>query len=168
MSITIRVATVADAAAITALLLPNTAAHGGALYGDWSLAVVQRWLGSGSPIVVATEQETLTGVLFSAEKRDASAPPAVAMLQAYPGEPNAYVYGPVCIDASMRGKGILEKLVGCLEKAVGGRQGILFINAGNEASLRAHERLGMRRVAEFLLKGEVFHVLTTGRVLIPS
>lgn len=161
MTIDIRLANAADAAAITALLQPNTAAHGGSLYGDWSLGVIERWLATGSPIVVATERGALTGALFSAEKSQASAPPVVAMLAAYPGRDDAYVYGPVCVDASMRGKGILEKLVARMEAAVGGRQGILFINARNVASLRAHERLGMPQVAEFELGGEVFQVLAT-------
>ncbi len=118
MTIDIRLASAADAVGIATMLQPNTAAHGGALYGDWSLGVIERWLATGSPIVVACEHGALTGVLFSAEKSQASAPPVVAMLAAYPGQQDAYVYGPVCVDASMRGKGILEKLVVRMEAAV--------------------------------------------------
>ena len=44
MTIDIRLANAADASAIAALLQPNTAAHGGSLYGDWSLGVIERWL----------------------------------------------------------------------------------------------------------------------------
>jgi hypothetical protein len=44
-----------------------------------------------------------------------------------------------------------------------GREAILFIKEKNARSLRAHARLGMVRVANFTLDGEVFAVLSDRR-----
>jgi hypothetical protein len=161
MNLSLTLAKVEHAPSIAALLQANSAAEGGTLYGDWSQAAVTRWIETGSPIVVALEGERLKGVLFSAEKADASAPPVVAMLRAWPGEADAYVYGPVCIDASMRGQQLLGKLVDELGHQTHARQGILFINRSNVGSLKAHQRLGMPTVAQFTVGDQVFDVLTT-------
>ena len=34
-----------------------------------------------------------------------------------------------------------------------GREGVLFIKASNEPSLRAHRKMGMREVAEYVFNG---------------
>lgn len=161
MTVSTRLATNEDLHAIVDLLRPNTAVEGGSLYGDWSENPIREWLASGTPVVLAIEAGNVTGVLFSAEKAAATAPPVIATLKAYPGEEDAYVYGPVCIDASMRGKGVLGLLYAEMKKHMKARQGILFINKRNEASLRAHHKMRMRTVAEFKLGSEDFDVLTT-------
>ena len=161
MNLSLTLAKVEYAPAIAALLQANSAAEGGTLYGDWSQAAVTRWIESGSPIVVALEGERLKGVLFSAEKAGSSAPPVLKMLEAWPGQADAYVYGPVCIDASMRGQQLLARLVDELGRQTHGRQGILFINRSNVGSLKAHQRLHMPVVAQFTLGDQLFDVLTT-------
>lgn len=56
--------------------------------------VVRDCLAVGQLIVIATDAEILLGVLFTSEKSQAVAPPVLAMLAAWPGGADAYVYGP--------------------------------------------------------------------------
>ena len=158
--ITTRPATLHDVERISALLMANAADRGGTLYGDWSVGVVGDCIAAGDLIIVAMDGAHLLGVLFTLEKARASAPPVLAMLAAWPGSVDAYVYGPVCIDQVARGKGVLEALHADLVTRRPGREAILFIKANNPRSLHAHARLGMVQVASFTLAGEVFAVLS--------
>lgn len=155
-----RPAIVADAVAISALLEANGAARGGALFGEWPVDVVKRWVEVGGLIVVAVDGERLLGAMFTCGKDWVTAPPAVAMLRAWPGAADAYVYGPVCVDGAARGQGVLEAMYADLVARRPDREAILFIKASNEPSLRAHRRLGMAEVARFTLGPEVFLVLS--------
>ena len=155
-----RTATIEDAKRISTLLTANSSDRGGALYGDWSIGVVTKWISDGTLIIVAMNGSKLAGVLFTSEKAQASAPPVVAMVKAWPGSADAYVYGPVCVDQAARGLGVLEALYAQVAARLPDREAILFINANNIRSLRAHGRLGMTRVANFTLGGEVFIVLS--------
>jgi hypothetical protein len=123
--------------------------------------VVTKWITDGSLIIVAMDGPKLVGALFTSEKAQASAPPVVAMLKAWPGSADAYVYGPVCIDQAARGQGMLEALYADVVARLPDREAILFIKASNTRSLLAHGRLGMVQVANFTLGGEVFIVLST-------
>ena len=115
---------------------------------------------SGELIIVAMDGARLLGVLFTSETARASAPPVLAMLAAWPGSADAYVYGPVCIDETARGKGVQGLLHADLVRRRPGREAILFIKANNPRSLHAHARLGMVQVASFTLHGEVFAILS--------
>ena len=78
-----------------------------------------------------------------------------------PGEPGAYVYGPICVSDAARGRGVARMLFERLRAELPGREGILFIRSDNEASLRAHQRLaGMRVRGEFSVDGVSFVVLS--------
>lgn len=156
--ITTRPATIHEVEPISALLRANAVDHGGTLYGDWSVGVVRDCITAGQLIIVAIDGAQLLGVLFTSETARASAPPVLAMLAAWPGSVDAYVYGPVCIDQAARGRGVLEALYADLTTRRPGREAILFIKANNLRSLHAHARLGMVQVAEFTLDGEVFAV----------
>jgi L-amino acid N-acyltransferase YncA len=158
--IEIRWAQTEDAARVSSLLTMNSSQRGGALYGDWSIGVVAKWISSGALIVIAIDGSKLLGALFTSEKAQASAAPVVAMLRAWPGADDAYVYGPVCIDEAARGKGVLEKLFAYVTGRLPGRAPVLFIKANNTRSLQAHAKLGLRQVADFRLGGEVFIVLS--------
>ena len=140
-----RSATIEDAERISALLI----------------GVVTKWITDWALIIVAMDGPKLAGVLFTSEKAQASAQPVVAMLKAWPGSADAYVYGPVCIDQGARGQGVLEALYAHVVARLPDREAILFINASNTRSLQAHGRLGMVQVANFTLDGEVFIVLST-------
>lgn len=155
-----RPATVDDAERISALLMANSLDRGGTLYGDWSVAVVTACIAAGQLIIVAVDGPLLCGVLFTSEKAGASAPPVMAMLRAWPGAADAYVYGPVCINEAARGQGVLEALCAELAARRPGREAVLFIKATNQRSLRAHVRLGMTPVAGFTLDGDLFEVLS--------
>jgi L-amino acid N-acyltransferase YncA len=159
--IEIRQAKIEDAVRVSSLLMANSSERGGSLYGDWSIGVVTNWITSGALIAVAIDGSRLVGVLFTSEKAQASATPVVAMLRAWPGTADAYVYGPICIDESARGQGVLERLFAYVAGRLPGREAILFIKANNTRSLQAHARLGLRQVADFELGGEVFIVLSS-------
>jgi ribosomal protein S18 acetylase RimI-like enzyme len=159
--IVIRTATRADAKDVSTLLLANSADQDGQLYGDWSIVVVMKWITSGALVLIATEGPIILGVLFTSEKDQAATPPVIAMLKAWPGEPNAYVYGPICISQIARGRGVLEALYRELVARLPGREGILFIKRSNTRSLRAHVRLKMEEVSTFMFSGEEFVVLST-------
>jgi L-amino acid N-acyltransferase YncA len=83
------------------------------------------------------------------------------MLAAWPGDADAYVYGPVCIDPTHRGHGVLEALYAALLAHMPDREGILFINRKNTRSIRAHTKLGTQEVASFRFEDEDFLVLRT-------
>ncbi len=134
----INLATAADIEGIALLLQANSPSQGGSLTGD-----------------------RIVGVLFSAAKDMHPAPASIqAMLRAWPGTPDAYVYGPACIASTERGQGLLPRLYAQLQQHYRGREAILFIRRDNTASLRAHERLGMREVAGFTLEEDEYAVLS--------
>ena len=83
-----------------------------------------------------------------------------AMLDAYPGAPDAYVYGPICVSEDERGKGLAQEMVAELRQLEPGREGVLFIRRDNPASLRAHTKMGMREVADFVFDGTDYVVLS--------
>jgi L-amino acid N-acyltransferase YncA len=159
--IEIRRATHKDSVGISSLLITNSSERGGALYGDWSIGVVEKWITSDAMIAVAIDGSKLLGVLFTSEKAQASAAPVLAMLSAWSGAVDAYVYGPICVDEAARGQGVVERLFAYVAAELSGREAILFIKANNLRSLRAHSRLGMTQVAHFELCGEVFVVLSS-------
>jgi hypothetical protein len=161
-----RSATIEDAEPISALLTANAPDRGGALYGDWPIGVVTKWIEGGTPVVVAIDGPKLLGVLFTSEKAQASTPPVVAMLKAWPGSADAYLYGPVCVDQAARGLGVLEAMYAHAVALLPGREAVLFINANNSRSLRAHGRLGMVQVANFTLGEQAFIVLSSGNDLV--
>ena len=156
-----RPATIEDAEPVSALLTANAPGRGGALHGEWPIGVVTKWIESGALVVVAMDGPKLAGVLFTSEKAQASAPPVVAMLKAWPGSADAYVYGPVCVDQAARGLGVLEAMYAHALACLPGREAVLFINAGNTRSLKAHARLGMVQVANFTLGEQAFIVLSS-------
>lgn len=161
MTLELRLAARTDAAAISRLLVANSAANGGTLYGDWSEAVVRTWIETGTPIVVAIDGEQVKGVLFSAENADGAAAPVKAMFAACPAIDDAYAYGPICVDASMRGQGLPKALYARLAECMGERRGLLFINRSNVGSLKAHQKMGMDVVAQFQIGEQLFDVLQT-------
>jgi L-amino acid N-acyltransferase YncA len=112
------------------------------------------------PIIVARRERRVVGYLVSASRTAVTGVPVIgAMLHAYPGTADAYVYGPVCVAASERGRGLAAAMFGVLRAALPRREGVLFIRTDNAASLRAHARMGMRHVAIFEHDGSSFRAL---------
>ena len=65
---------------------------------------------------------------------------------------NSYQYGPVCIDKSVRGTGVLEQIFDFAKKEMSKRFPILvtFVNKANGRSYAAHTRkLGLEVIHEF-------------------
>lgn len=106
-----------------------------------------------SPAVAARRNGEVVGFVLTRHKKGANPPIIEAMFCAYSGAENAYSYGPVCVDASVRGLGIAARMFEELRKLLPGREGVLFINASNESSLRAHRKMDMREVGEFVFEG---------------
>jgi predicted GNAT family acetyltransferase len=83
-----------------------------------------------------------------------------AMLAAYPGTPDGYMYGPICVAEIERGQGLAAAMFAALRARLPARESITFIRSDNAVSLRVHAKLGMRRVAEFTHDGATFTILT--------
>jgi hypothetical protein len=75
---------------------------------------------------------------------------------------NSYQYGPVCIEKTVRGSGVLERLFDFARAEMARRYPILvtFINKINTRSFAAHTRkLGLQVVQEFEFNGNQYHEL---------
>jgi len=85
---------------------------------------------------------------------------------------NSYQYGPVCIDKSVRGSGLLEKLFDFALESMSKRYEILvtFVNVINERSYAAHKRkLGLDTIQEFEFNNNRYYEMvydTSKRVLV--
>jgi L-amino acid N-acyltransferase YncA len=116
---------------------------------------------STMPVIVARRDGCVVGYLASAPLAAGAGVPVIeAMLGAYRGAPDAYVYGPICIAEAERGRGLANAMFVALRARLPGREGILFIRRDNPASLRAHAKMGMTEVAEFAHDGAVHAVLS--------
>lgn len=74
---------------------------------------------------------------------------------------NSYQYGPVCIDKSVRGSGVLEALFDFAREEMSQRYPIMvtFINKINQRSFKAHTRLGLEVIAEFSFNNNHYYEL---------
>ena len=73
---------------------------------------------------------------------------------------NSYQYGPICIDKSLRGLGILEKMFNFSREIMSYKYPILvtFVNKKNSRSFEAHYRkLGLEVIAEFFYNGNEYY-----------
>ena len=83
---------------------------------------------------------------------------------------NSYQYGPVCIDKSIRGTGVLEKIFNFAREIMGEKYPILvtFVNKNNPRSFEAHNRkLGLDVIEEFTYNGNEYYEMAydTSKVL---
>jgi predicted GNAT superfamily acetyltransferase len=150
----------ADLDGIVDLQSANQADRGGSLSASLSrfrIAEMMREM----PLIVARRGGRVVGFLMTGTRAMTDDVPIVgAMFAAYAGAPDAYVYGPICVAAEERGKGLAQAMFSELRRLAPAREGVLFIRRDNVASLRAHERMGMREVASFLYDGIEFTVLS--------
>jgi predicted GNAT superfamily acetyltransferase len=158
-SIELSTAALSDIDGILALQEENQLEHGGLL----SARLPRAWFDAAVnelPIIVARRSERVVGYLVAASREAAQNVPVIAaMLRAYPGTFDSYVYGPVCVAADERGHGLAAMMFAELRKLLPGREGILFIRTDNTASLRAHRKMGMREAAAFEHEGAKFLAL---------
>ena len=146
-------ATTGDIAGILELQEQNQAARGGML----SVAMSREWFEKTlveMPVIVARSNERVVGFLVSSTLAAYAGVPVIeAMLQANPARDSTYVYGPICISATERGRGLAAALFAALRVQLPAREGILFIRRDNVASLKAHLKLGIQQVGEFTYRG---------------
>jgi hypothetical protein len=73
---------------------------------------------------------------------------------------NSYQYGPICIDKSVRGSGVLEAIFEFAKNRMSERFPILvtFVNKTNERSYQAHRRkLGLDVIHDFTFNGNNYY-----------
>jgi L-amino acid N-acyltransferase YncA len=158
----IALATREDIADIVALQEPNLRANGGALAVRFSAQWFENAL-ADMPIIVARKSGQIVGYLVSSSKAaQAHVPIVEATLRAYPGCADAYIYGPICVAETERGQNVPAALMAALHERVPGREGITFIRRDNLRSMRAHAKIGMREVAEFVYGDADIVVVTCG------
>jgi predicted GNAT superfamily acetyltransferase len=149
----IGLATAADVAGILDLQERNLRKNGGAL----SVPMSREWLDAAvgkMPIVVARRGGRVVGYVVSSSLADQSADPILdGMLQAYPGAPGCYVYGPICVAESERGRGVARAMFHALRAQLPRREGFTFIRADNVVSRKVHAGMGMREAATFNVAG---------------
>jgi predicted GNAT superfamily acetyltransferase len=153
-------ATSDDLDGILALQERNLRKNGGALSVPLSRAWLVAAIG-GMPIIVARRDGRVVGYVVSSALADqADDPIPNGMLSAYPGSPGSYVYGPICVAGSERGKGIARTMFEALRAALPGREGFTFIRADNAVSRRVHAGMGMREAATFSVDNVDYVVVT--------
>ena len=156
--VTIGRATEADLDGILELQAANQLERGGMLSASLPRSRVAEMV-RARPLIVAHRGGRVVAFLMnSAREMNDDVPIIRAMLDAYPGAADAYVYGPICVEQEERGHGLAQAMFAELRRLERGREGILFIRRDNPASLRAHTRMGMREVADFLFDG-IDHVV---------
>ncbi len=143
-------ATEIDLDGIMELQTANQPERGGTLSASLPRSRILEMM-RGMPLIVARGGGRITGFLMtSTREMNADVPIIRALLAAYPGATDAYIYGPICVSAEERGKGLAQAMFAELQRLLPGREGILFIRRDNSASRRAHEKMGMREVAGFV------------------
>jgi predicted GNAT superfamily acetyltransferase len=157
--IDIGLATHGDVDGILDLQERNLRKNGGAL----SVPMSRAWLEAAlprMPIVVARRNRQIIGFVVSSALEDQSDDPVLnGMLAAYSAAPGAYVYGPICVADSERGKGVARAMFDNLRACLKGREGFTFIRADNTVSRKVHVSMGMREAATFRVAGVDFVVV---------
>jgi predicted GNAT superfamily acetyltransferase len=123
-------------------------------------------------VLVAAAGDDIAGYLCAARNALAARIPVVAaMLEQFPSvsflgrtlaSQRTFVYGPVCVAAAWRGKGVLRGLYDTLRREIAGDYdaGVLFVAKDNAHSLAAHaDGLGMTLVGDFRFEGRAFWIL---------
>ncbi|GAA2149003.1 hypothetical protein GCM10009760_41710 [Kitasatospora kazusensis] len=73
-----------------------------------------------------------------------------------------YLYGPVVVDPSFRGRGVVRNLLRAVDAHLGERfdHGVLFVEQSNLKSLAVHRHLGMHEAAEFAVADRRYTVFS--------
>ena len=148
-----------DLDGIVELQAANQSDRGGTLSASMSRFKIAEMM-RDMPLIVARRDGRVAGFLMTGSRAMTAEVPIVnAMLATYPGAPDAYVYGPICVAAEERGNGLAQAMFSELRRLLPAREGILFIRRDNLASLRAHEKMGMNQVGGFAFAGNEFSIL---------
>ncbi len=159
-AVEIRTATERDLDGILALQDANQPERGGTLSAHLSRPQLEAML-ADLPLIVARRGDAIVGYLLAASKPTVAEVSVVrAMLGRYAGKPEAYVYGPIVVAETERGRGLAQRLFESLRRQLPGREGILFIRADNLPSLRAHKKMGVVQRGTFRHNERDFVVLS--------
>ena len=159
-NIIIKVATSDDLNGILKLQSENQVSNGGTLSAELTLDQIIEMMADMSQIV-ATENDEVVGFLLTTSQavhHKRKIPIVDAMFASYSGNADSYIYGPVCVSEKQRGKRLAQLMFAELLVKEPNREGILFIKNDNEASLRAHEKMGIHKVGGFIYNDSDFSV----------
>jgi L-amino acid N-acyltransferase YncA len=146
----IALATPEDIPGIIALQEPNVLDNGGGLSvrqtADWFKRSMLEM-----PIIVGRRDGKVVGYVLSTSLAAKSHVAIVqAMLRQFSAPPDCYLYGPVCVADTERGKGLAGIMYEELRARLPGRPAMTFVRADNAPSLRAHRKMGMRELGPFI------------------
>jgi L-amino acid N-acyltransferase YncA len=158
--IEIRVAKEKDLEGILKLQSENQSAQGGTLSGELSLDQIKEMMMDMPQIVTIVNDEVVGFLLTTSQAvhKKRTVPIVDAMFKSYSGNTESYIYGPVCVSKTQRGKGLAQLMFKELLRQEPNREGILFIRSDNEASLRAHQKMGIHKVSSFNFNNADFDV----------
>ncbi|MGB9397816.1 MAG: GNAT family N-acetyltransferase [Pseudolabrys sp.] len=146
----ISLATPDDISGILVLQEPNLPDSGGSL----SVRLTEDWFRqaiSEKSVVVGRRDGKVVGyVLGTSLAAQAHVAIIQTMLRSFPPPADCYLYGPVCVAQTERGKGLAAAMFKTLQKYKDGRPAMAFVRADNEVSLRAHKKMGMERLGTFV------------------
>lgn len=159
LDVAIEVAIIEDVPGILDVQEHNLPENGGKL----SVRLSREWLEtaiSEMPVIVARSHGRVVGYVISTPLiAQAHIPIVQAMLRAYPGPPSAYIYGPICVEESHRGRGLALAMFEELRARLPRREGFTLIRRDNMVSMKAHTKMGMREVAGFTQAGIAYVVV---------
>ena len=138
-----------DISGILALQEPNLPDSGGSLSvrqnADWFKHAMLEM-----PLIVARSDGQIVGYLVVTSLAAKSHIPIIqAMLRSFSTPPDCYLYGPVCVAETERGKGLAGALFEVLRSHMGNRTAMTFVRTDNAPSLQAHRKMGMRDLGTF-------------------
>ena len=83
-----------------------------------------------------------------------------AMVRAFPPKQGCYLYGPVCVAETERGKGVADAMFKELRTHMPSRSAMTFVRADNAMSCRAHAKMGMQELGTFTSDAELYVALS--------
>jgi ribosomal protein S18 acetylase RimI-like enzyme len=156
----ISLATPSDISGMLALQEGNLPDKGGSL----SVRLSEDWFKDAileeSAVVCRYDGKVVGYVMGTSLAANAHIAIIQAMLYAFPPPPDCYLYGPICVAESERGRGLARAMFEDLRARLVGRPAMLFVRADNAASIRAHHKMGMRDLGTFMNDGVSYIALT--------
>jgi ribosomal protein S18 acetylase RimI-like enzyme len=153
-------ATLDDVPGLVALQEANLPTNGGNL----SVRQPSEWftnrISEDSVVIARCDGQVVGYVLGTSLVAQAHIPIIHALLSTYPAPPECYLYGPVCVAESMRGRGLAVALFEALQKHMGRRPAMTFVRTDNAPSRRTHQKMGMRELGPFLSQDIRYVALT--------
>ena len=128
----------------------NLAERGGGLTARQTADWFRHAILEKSLVVGRTERKVIAYVLGTSLAAKAHVMVVQTMLRNFPPPPDCYLYGPVCVAETQRGKGLASALFQVLQRHMAGRPAMTFIRADNIPSLRTHRKMGMTELGTFV------------------